>query len=565
MIQRLSIRNYAIIEHLEMDFSNKLTIITGETGAGKSILLGALGMILGNRADTKVLYKQTEKCVIEGYFNIAKYDLKPFFEAHEIDYETESVVRRELTPAGKSRTFINDTPVNLNTLRQFTGALVDLHQQFDTLDMHEVSFQIRMVDALADNKKLLGEYQILYKKFQENKRQLAQLVKRNENSAREMDFIHFQLVEFDKAELIAGEQERLEIEMTQLNHSETIKRTLGAAFQALNEVENSIVGQLQTVIHGLAGVKKYGHAILELHQRLEGLTYELQDVGDECETIAESTEYDGERIAEMQARLDVIYRLQKKHHLNSVEQLLEIEAQLRQQLTSFSDLKDEIVLLETILVEQSNDLKSKAAELSQRRQAAIPAFEQKIHEMLHQLSMEHARLKIQILENQELTTTGSDHIEFLFAANKGSRFQPIREVASGGELSRLTLCTKSLVAAAIPLPTLIFDEIDSGVSGDVALKMGNILQALSAEHQVVAITHSPQVAAKADAHYFVYKKHLPERTVTHVRLLTKEEKIRSIATMLSQNPPTHAAIQNAKELLGLKKVDNKMVNQELSF
>jgi DNA repair protein RecN (Recombination protein N) len=380
-----------------------------------------------------------------------------------------------------------------------------------------------------------------------------------------MDFIHFQLIEFDKAELLEGEQERLETEMTQLNHSETIKRTLGAAFQALNEIENSIVGQLQTVVHGLASVKKYGNAIAELHQRLEGLTYELQDVGDECDTIAESTEYDGERIAEMQVRLDVIYRLQKKHHVHSVEALLEIEAALRQQLTSFSDLKDEIVLLESILVEQSNDLRLKATELSQRRQATIPIFEQKIHEMLHQLSMEHARLKIQLIENQDFTTTGTDHIEFVFAANKGSRFQPIREVASGGELSRLTLCTKSLVAAAIPLPTLIFDEIDSGVSGDVALKMGNILQALSAEHQVVAITHSPQVAAKAHAHYFVYKKHLPERTVTHVRLLTKEEKIRSIATMLSQNPPTQAAIQNAKELLGLRKVDHKAANQELSF
>ncbi|MEO0040986.1 MAG: hypothetical protein RL329_434 [Bacteroidota bacterium] len=565
MIQRLSIRNYAIIEHLEMDFSNKLTIITGETGAGKSILLGALGMILGNRADAKVLYRQNEKCIIEGYFNIAKYDLKSFFETHEIDYETESVVRRELTPAGKSRTFINDTPVNLNTLRQFTGALVDLHQQFDTLDMHEVSFQIRMVDALADNKKSLWEYQHLYKKFQENKRQLAQIVKKSENSAREMDFINFQLIEFDKAELLEGEQERLETEMTQLNHSETIKRTLGAAFQALNEVENSLVGQLQTVLHGLASVKKYGNAIAELHQRLEGLTYEIQDVGDECETIAESTEYDAERIAEMQARLDIIYRLQKKHHVHSVEQLLEIEQALRQQLTSFSDLKDEIILLEAILVEQAKDLKLKASELSQRRQATIPTFEQKIHNMLHQLSMEHARLKIQLIENQDFTTTGSDHIEFLFSANKGSRFQPIREVASGGELSRLTLCTKSLVAAAIPLPTLIFDEIDSGVSGDVALKMGTILQVLATEHQVVAITHSPQVAAKADAHYFVYKKNLPERTVTHVRLLTKEERIRAVATMLSQNPPTPAAMQNAKELLGFKKVDSKIVLQELSF
>ena len=549
MIQRLLIKNYAIIEALDIEFAKGLTIITGETGAGKSILLGALGMILGNRADTKVLYNATEKCVIEGYFDIAAYDLKAFFEENEIDFDQNTVVRRELTPAGKTRSFINDTPVNLNQLRTFSGKLVDLHQQFDTLDIHDASFQLQMIDALANNKTPLSIYREKFRIFQNDKKKLAQLIEKNERSAREIDFLNFQLEEFNKAELIEGEQDTLERDQQRLQNAETIKRNLSAAYQAISEDENAIVGQMRSISASISQVKKYTPSVSKLYERFESILFELEDIGGELEAIAEDTEYDPERIADIQTRLDVIYKLQKKHGVATVQQLLSIQDDLQNQLNAFGDLSEEISNLEQNIQVQEQNLRKLAGELSTKRKFVIPQFEQKVEAMLHQLSMENAKLKVQTIDLEELTPTGADDIQFLFAANRGSRLMPIKDVASGGELSRLALCTKSLVASAIPLPTLIFDEIDSGVSGDVALKMGNILQKLASHHQVVVITHSPQVAAKAEKHYFVYKTHKEERTLTNVRPLNKDERIKAIAVMLSQNPPSTSALANAKELL----------------
>jgi DNA repair protein RecN (Recombination protein N) len=551
MIQKLLIRNYAIIESLEIEFADTLTIITGETGAGKSILLGALGMILGNRTDTKVLYNQAEKCVIEGYFDVKNYDLKAFFEDNEIDYDDNSVVRRELTPQGKTRSFINDTPVNLTQLRDFSSKLVDLHQQFDTLDIHDASFQLQMVDALADNKHPLSIYREKFKSFQSDKRVLKDLKEKSERSAREIEFLNFQLAEFNKAELIEGEQERIEEQQQRLQNAETIKRNLAAAFRAVSEDENAIVSQLKSVSSSISQVKKYAPSVSKLYERIESLLYELEDIGGELEAISEDTEYDPERIADIQTRLDIIYKLQKKHGVATVEQLIEIQNDLQTQLNAFGDLSEDIEKLEQSLIEQETELRQLANELSTKRKFVTPQFEAQVHEMLQQLSMENARLQVQITDLQELTTNGADDVQFLFAANKGSRMMPIKDVASGGELSRLALCTKSLVAAAIPLPTLIFDEIDSGVSGDVALKMGNILHKLSKHHQVVVITHSPQVAAKAEKHYFVYKTHKEDRTITSVRPLSTEERVRSIAVMLSQNPPSASALENAKELMSI--------------
>jgi DNA repair protein RecN (Recombination protein N) len=551
MIQKLLIRNYAIIESLEIEFADTLTIITGETGAGKSILLGALGMILGNRTDTKVLYNQAEKCVIEGYFDVKNYDLKAFFEDNEIDYDDNSVVRRELTPQGKTRSFINDTPVNLTQLRDFSSKLVDLHQQFDTLDIHDASFQLQMVDALADNKHPLSIYREKFKSFQSDKRVLKDLKEKSERSAREIEFLNFQLAEFNKAELIEGEQERIEEQQQRLQNAETIKRNLAAAFRAVSEDENAIVSQLKSVSSSISQVKKYAPSVSKLYERIESLLYELEDIGGELEAISEDTEYDPERIADIQTRLDIIYKLQKKHGVATVEQLIEIQNDLQTQLNAFGDLSEDIEKLEQSLIEQETELRQLANELSTKRKFVTPQFETQVHEMLHQLSMENARLQVQITDLQELTINGADDVQFLFAANKGSRMMPIKDVASGGELSRLALCTKSLVAAAIPLPTLIFDEIDSGVSGDVALKMGNILHKLSKHHQVVVITHSPQVAAKAEKHYFVYKTHKEDRTITSVRPLSTEERVRSIAVMLSQNPPSASALENAKELMSI--------------
>ena len=549
MIKSLQIRNYAIIESLEINFSKGLTIVTGETGAGKSILLGALNLILGNRADLKALYNEAEKCIVEAQFDVSPYDLKVFFQDNEIDYDDETVIRREILPSGKSRAFINDTPVNLNVLQQLSSALIDLHEQFDTLDIHNVSFQLRMIDALADNKRLVAGYEEEFRQYQADKRRLANLIDRNEASAKEVDFLQFQLEEFNKAELAEDEQDKLEKELSVLANAEEIKRTMSAAFQYLSENEQSLVSQMEELGVTLHQIGKYDAKLASLSEKYDGLTEELKDIAGEFETIAEVTEYDPERIIEIQARLDVIYRLQNKHKVASVKELLDIQHNLQQQLGAFGDLSTEIETLRARIAEQEIHLWEVARTLSERRKQVIEGFENKVKEMLHQLAMESAVLKVELRPLSDLGPSGMDNIAFLFAANKGSRLQQIKDVASGGEMSRLTLITKSLVASAIPLPTLIFDEIDSGISGDVALRMGNILRRLSNHHQVVTITHSAQVASKADVHYFVYKTELEERTITKVRLLNQDERVRSIATMLSQNPPSDAAIENARQLM----------------
>lgn len=551
MIKRLSVRNYAIIEELEINFPAGLTIITGETGAGKSILLGALGLIMGERADSKSLYNDQEKCVIEGIFDVSPYDLKDFFEENDIDFEAECTVRRELTPAGKSRAFVNDTPVTLDVLRQLTGALVDLHLQFDTLDIHNVSFQLRMVDALAGNKPLLAEYQAAYRTFTQNKKRLEKMREQNARSAQDLEFLNFQLAEFEKAALAEGEQERLEAEQDSLTHAEEIKRNLAAAFHHLTDGEMPLTGQLNDVLRSIGEVRKYHPAIPDLHQRLESLALELEDLAGEFERVGDSTEADPERLLEVQQRLDVIYRLENKHRVASVKELLDIQEGMQRRLDEIGDLSGEIEVLEQEILKQEKQLRDLASQLSERRKDAAPSFAAKVLELLAQLSMPHTRFHVDFKEAANLTPTGSDDVNFLFAANPGSRLQLIKDVASGGELSRLTLVTKSLVASAIPLPTLIFDEIDAGVSGDVALRMGNILRQLSNHHQVVVITHSPQVSAKADAHYFVYKKVDGNSTATRVKLLTTDERVRSIAVMLSQNPPSEAALANARELMGV--------------
>jgi DNA repair protein RecN (Recombination protein N) len=551
MINRLLIKNYAIIEELEISFSDRLTIITGETGAGKSILLGALGLIMGKRADTKSLYNEEEKCIVEAYFDVSKYNLKAFFDENDIDFDEQVVVRRELTPAGKSRAFVNDTPVKLNILQQLSGALIDLHQQFDTLDIHNVSFQLRMIDALAENGVLLVDYQKLFKNYQSNKYKLRELVSQNESATKETDFLNFQLKEFNDVELMEGEQEQMEDEIGRLSNAEEIKRALGAAFQNLSENEQSLIGQLEEISNNLSGITQFHPDLSKIYERFESLKLELQDVSQEFEKIADSTEYDPERIAEIQSRLDLIYKLQNKHNAKTVAELIEIQNNLQSQLKSFGDLSEEIENLEKEIEVQKKKLTSLAQKLSKKRKGVVAGFEKKVHTLLAQLSMEYSQLKVDVVELPDLNSTGFDEVNFLFAPNKGSRFLPIKDVASGGELSRLTLCTKSLVASAIPLPTLIFDEIDTGISGDVALKMGNILHELSNRHQVISITHTPQIAVKADTHYFVYKKNTEDSTVTNVKLLSFDERVRAVATMLSGSPPSASAIENAKELLKL--------------
>ncbi|MEM1327132.1 MAG: DNA repair protein RecN [Bacteroidota bacterium] len=551
MIKWLKIKNYAIIEEVELNFSEGLTIITGETGAGKSILLGALGLLMGRRMDTKTLYDESKKCVIEGAFDISRYGLKEVFEKHDIDYEDELLIRRELTPSGKSRAFANDTPTNLKVLQEISSRLIDLHQQFDTQDIHSADFQIQMLDALADNKKLLQKYQQLFRTYQQNKRILKDLVERQAREQQESDFLQFQLKELTDAELEAGEQAKLEDESERLTHAEDIKRIMGDAFQYLSESEQSVLDQLQTLNNSIGSVSEFDGRVGKLKSRLDSLVFELEDITKELEAVAEDTEYDGERLQEVNERLDLFYRLQQKHQVQSVEELIEIRDRLESQQDAFSNLEESIASLNIEIEQQEIQLREQAAKLSERRQKVAPKFQKRVESMLYSLQMQYAQMKIDFQKAAQLQSMGIDEVEYLFAANKGSRLQPIRSVASGGEQSRLALATKSLVASAIPLPTMIFDEIDSGVSGHVALKMGEIMRSLSDEHQVVSITHSPQVASKANTHYYIFKKVKNDRTVTRVKELTEDEKIRAIAVMLSSNPPSDSAMQNARELLAI--------------
>ncbi|MEM9896933.1 MAG: DNA repair protein RecN [Bacteroidota bacterium] len=553
MIQRLSIRNYAIIEQLEMDFSEGLTIITGETGAGKSILLGALGLIMGKRADTKTLYEENQKCIIEATFDIAKYNLQFFFENQELDHDTELIVRREISPSGKSRAFVNDTPVKLKVLQDLSAELIDLHQQFDTLDLNEVSFQLKLLDALAENKTLLQKYQKAYRQYQQDMKKLAGLEEQNRNATKEAEFIAFQLNELEEAALEEGEQETLEEEQNRLNNAEGIKKALGNAYMALVEQEQSVISQLEEINIQVHPFREVDSKLAKLNERLDAVKAELEDLSRDLEDVAESVEYNPQRIEEIQSRLDQIYRLQKKHFVNDIAGLLTIQEDLNGQTANLEELENQIQLLKKSIDDQEGKLIELAKKLSERRKSVVKTFEKKVQKRLALLAMQHARMEVDFQVLKDFGPSGWDECHFLFAANKGSKLQEIKDVASGGELSRLALVTKSLVASAIPLPTLIFDEIDTGISGDVALKMGNILRSLSDEHQVVCITHSPQIASKADSHFFVYKKVKSDRTITKVKSLEPgEERVYSIATMLSQDPPSDSALENAKDLIGKK-------------
>ena len=551
MIKKLLIQNYALIEALELEFPSGLTIITGETGAGKSILLGALGLIMGNRADSRSLFDENKKCVVEAYFSIEKYGLASFFENNEIDYEDDLIIRRELTPAGKSRSFINDTPVNLKTLQDLSAELIDLHQQFDTSDIHDQNFQLKMVDALADNAHLLTKYRKEFREYAALKKQRDEIISMSQASQREIEFLNFQWDELDKANLQLGEEDSLEEELTRLTHAEGIKRILGATFSQLEESETSILTQLSDIAQSLSQVRRFDEVVGRLYERLATSQIELRELSRDIENRYEAIEYDPDRLKTVQERLDMLNRLLNKHHVSNVGELIKFRAQLASRLESFANRNMDIAAIEARISHLQNQLEQVASVLNERRIAVIPTFEEKIHQRLSLLALENARLEVHCQSVEELGPNGKDSVFFLFAANRGSRMLPIKDVASGGELSRLALVIKSLVASAIPLPTLIFDEIDAGISGDVALKMGNILRTLSNDHQVITITHSPQVAAKADTHYFVYKEEMPERTLTCVKSLDKEGKIFSIASMLSQNPPSAFAIENAKELLGL--------------
>ncbi len=549
MLTSLHIQNFAIIDEIQLDFAPGLTIITGETGAGKSILLGALGLVLGDRADRKAFFHQDKKCVVEARFDIGAYDLQAFFEQHDLDYDTETIIRREITPTGKSRAFINDTPVNLNVLRKLSGALLDLHRQFDTADIHDVSFQLRMLDALAGIKEQVRDYGRLYGQLVEKKRQLDRLKAQRAEASKEMDLIRFQMEELESADLKIGEDAALEEALKRIENAETTRQELGMALRHLRDDDISALTLLR---RGAAAVREAAPAdkrVEKQGEELDRIILDLEALADTLQAIAEDADWDPAEAERMRNRLDTIYRLQKKHQVLHVEGLLQVLADLEHRVQDLSGLDAGIEALEKETAALDKEIRAQAAAISKKRHTVVPQFEKRVTGGLRELAMPHARFKIAIDTLETPGPTGTDDVNFLFSANKGMPLQPIRGVASGGELSRLALVTKSLVAGAIPLPTILFDEIDAGVSGDVAKRMANILSRLADGHQVVVITHSPQVAAKAHVHYLIYKEDDGAHSRTRVTRLTDEARIHAIAVMLSQDPPGKAALLNAKELL----------------
>ena len=549
MLSKLSIQNYAIIDELEINFSGQLNVITGETGAGKSIIVGALGLILGERADSTALVNKDKKCIVEAVFNVNhKKDIRKFLTDNDFDSNDELVIRREIGANGKSRAFVNDSPVTLSQLNELSSLLVDLHQQFDTLELGESNFQREVVDALAGNSVVIDAYQTIFRQWQQVKKETEELKAQKLLFDKEADYNRFQFAELNEAGFKENELEDIDAELKLLNNSEGIKAALNKVYVELKESESPLVQQLKILLNQLNVYSSYHSDLPGLLQRMQSAQIELQDIADDVDRINSHVNYDPQKIEQHGERLSLGYKLQKKHGVNSTNELLTIQKQLEEKLQAVLNIDEAIQQKE----KESSKLFSEAAKLATKisgnRSKQIKPLEDKVNKLLAQVGMPNAKLKVDI-KPTDLTFSGSDAIEFLFDANKSGQFQPLRKVASGGELSRLMLCIKSLVAESIDLPTMIFDEIDTGISGEAARQVAIIMKSLAEKRQVVCITHQPQIAGKADAHFFVYKEIVKNSVKTNIRLLTTEERITSIAKMLSGEKPTAAALENAREML----------------
>jgi DNA repair protein RecN (Recombination protein N) len=549
MLEKLHIQNYAIIDEIEINFSKKLNTITGETGAGKSILMGALSLILGERADTSVLMKTDKKCFVDGFFIInGKEDVKKFLKDSELDNEDELVLRREIAVNGKSRAFINDTPATLQQLKALASLLVDLHQQFDTLELGDEDFQREVLDALANDGERLSLYKKIFSQWQQSSRELEHLQQQKSNFNKELDYFQFLFDELNDVKLKANELEELDNELQILSNAESIKTTLSKAYFDLKESEQPVLSILKQIINQLNGYASYHNDIASVIERLQSTQIELQDIASEIDRINDDVHYEEKRIDQINERLATGYKLLKKHSVKTTNELLQIQDSLQQKLQAVLNIDDAIAAKEKEAMQLLYQADKIAGEISEARRHQTKPLAQNVNELLARVGMPNARLKIEI-KSTTLNLFGKDEIEFLFDANKSNRFEPLRKVASGGELSRLMLCIKSLVAESIDLPTLIFDEIDSGISGEAAKQVGIIMKQLSASRQVICITHQPQIAGKADAHFFVYKELKNDAIKTNIRLLTTDERITTIAQMLSGERPTAAALENAKEMV----------------
>ena len=552
MLKHLAVRNYAIIEKVDFFPGKGLNVITGETGAGKSILLGALGLILGQRADHSVLKDKGKKGTVEAIFEIGEYALQPFFEEKDLDYSDELIVRREILPAGKSRAFINDTPARVADLQDLSSYLVDLHQQFSGLDIYRKNYQLELLDAMSEDEDSLNAYQSLFSSWKKIRIELDATSEKEAEATKEFDFLSFQHEELESADLQENELAELEEELSSLENFEEIKD----AFTALeNELEGEQYGvneRLKELVRRLSRLGDFNLSCKELGQRLESVQIELEDISREASMINDDLEFEPGRLEVVRSRIDLLYRLLKKHQLEETHELITLRDAMSEKLKEYSSMSDKIAGLKTEEEKLKKQLTTAGEKLTKVRVQAAENLQKQSMQRLEQLSMPHARLKIDLSPLKEPAETGLDEVTFLFSANKGMDFKDLKQVASGGEVSRLNLSIKSVIAGKMQLPTLIFDEIDSGVSGDVALKMGKIMKTTAGKHQIIVITHSPQVAACGEQHYFIHKTTQGENTITNLKSLTKEERINHIAVMLSSDPPSSAAIENAKELINLK-------------
>jgi DNA repair protein RecN (Recombination protein N) len=550
MLKSLTIKNYALIKELEMNLSSGLSVITGETGAGKSIMLGAIGLLMGNRADTKVLWNENEKCVTEGIFDIAAYKLQQIFRREDLDYDDQTVLRREISSNGKSRAFINDTPVTLDVMKKIASLLMDIHSQHETLLLGDQRFQLRLVDAYAGNQKLSDEYSACWQNFVNARKNFEDLTTQAEQLRQESDYIGFQLEELIKANLVEDEQSILESELKVMEHAEEIKSKLQQVLEIISRSDYAARSSLAEARNQLNSLSSYSQGYEQLHGRLNSLLIELDDILNEVEHSEESVEFDPERAETIKERLNLLYRLQKKHNAKDVRQLIDIREQLQKKALLTANLDDALANSKEELIRTENELNRVATNLSLSRKKVFGSLTRELITLLKELAIPEAQLQI---DHRVISPTpsGPDDIEILFSANKGISPRPLAQVASGGEFSRLMFCIKYVMAEKISVPTLILDEIDSGISGEVAIKLGSLMKRMSKGHQLITITHLPQIAARGDAHYYVYKDNSRDKTISSIRLLNNEERIHEVAQMIGGAKPSATALQGAKEMLNI--------------
>ena len=549
MITSLSIKNYALIEKLAIDFSKGFSIITGETGAGKSIILGALGLVLGKRADLTSLKNKEDKCVIEAYFDISKYNLLPFFEANDLDYEDETIIRREILPSGKSRAFINDSPVNLQELQELSLFLIDIHSQHQTQALSEEKVQFEIIDAIADNQENILEYQLLLKSYKLDKSKLNALLKKQSESSKEQDYNTFLLDELVLAQLKSGEQETLESDFEKLNNVEIIKESIDKSLAIANQEQIGVMHNLKEIKISLQKIASFSPEYHSLLERISSLTIEFDDISDELNRCSEKLINDPEQLDLISQKLQLLYNLQKKHQVSSVDELIEIQTNLENTVLELGNMEEEITALTNSIHNKTKSLDTLSAMIHKKRRDSIPVLSQKLISILETLGMPNVRFKMDINTTSTYFENGKDELQFLFSANKGTDFGLLKKVASGGEMSRIMLAVKAILAKYSKLPTLIFDEIDSGVSGEIANRMGEIMKEMSQNMQIFAITHLPQIASKGTSHFKVSKSTIGESTQSELKLLSNEERVVEIAQMLSGNVITDSALNHAKALL----------------